>query len=804
MRTQKRIWLVLIFFSIINLSITSTANTNYQFDFLGFIKTAYDAYNKIRNFMEPDPNLADLINQAKNEILEEINLVRAEEEIGNVNALIDEYTIYLNNPPTEQTMEAWIRDAINVVNQFELIIKNKSPRIAYLSAKSYNMLIPLMALMMQREGIRTEDILPLFEDVITTNQVLIGKYCWDETPNAPIYWNVFSGNGVSSNVGKLLTCYHTNVIDWMEYLNIYDIVWSANEELRKNTIERYEDIWFYISNETDFSGHPISPENNKYLFAHSRTNRTYAEVSVADLRTDDNDFLWRLDFQTSHLVKIVHWSGKYLEAGTENNVILSPNPGGSNKIWYFGTAYHDRPAIVANIENEPYLSAWADSVYLVSGIYKPGTPQHWIIQYACRKDISVGSSAHPSPADYDGDGKADLGMKIDDGRWLIDFAANGFGAWDQEIKTLTSLSKQSHPATADYDGDGKADISIKDDASGKWYIDYAFDGYGTWNFIWDIPITSYLYQYYPVPADYDGDGKADMALRKDTGGWFINYSSNGFDTFDAFPHAWGVLPVRDAYPAPADYDGDGKADVSEKKDNGQWLIDYANNGFSTGIEWDWVSDEGMYGDISAFPLPGNYNRNRNAEIGIRTDEGRWMVDDIVNGWEDIIDWKSNPIYGSQNAHPVPADYDGDGMMDLSVIEEDGTWSIDYSANGFGFNQWDWSSNISITTSVSSHGHNSSPSTTQISNYILSNYPNPFNSNTTIYYSILKPTNVIIKIYNIVGHEIITLVDETQNVGEYYITWNGRDKFGKIMPTGVYIYQIGTRSAAESTKMLLIR
>ena len=802
MKVQKRILLILFLFCIINFSFTSSVNTSSQFSFLSFIKTAYDAYNKVKNFMDPDPNLADLINQAKDEILEEINLVRAEEQIGNVNALIEEYTIYLNNPPTEQTMEAWIRDAINVVNQFELIIQNKSPRIAYLSAKSYNMLIPLMALMMQREGIRTEDILPLFEDVITTNQALIGQYCWDEMPNAPLYWDQLYSDG--SYVGKLLKCYTTDEINWMEYLNMYDIIWFTNEELRRITIEGYDHIWYHISNERAFESHPISPEDNKYLFAHSRTHRTYSKVSPEDLQTDDNDFLWRLDFVTAQLVKIVHWSGKCLEAGTENNVLLKPETGMNNQIWYFDKCYTTRPAIRSYIAGEPCLAVWADSVYLSPRGVVPSVSQRWIIQYACRKNINVGSSADPSPADYDGDGIADLGMKIDDGRWLIDFANNGFGAWDQEIKTLTYLSKQSHPATADYDGDGKADISIKDDFSGKWYIDYASDGYGNWNLIWEIPLTSFLYQYYPVPADYDGDGKADIGLRDDTGGWFINYSSNGFDAFDVFPHVWGVLPVRDAYPAPADYDGDGKTDVSKKQDDGRWLIDYANNGFSTGDEWDWISEEGMYGDISAFPLPGNYNRNRNAEIGIRTDEGRWMVDDIVFGWEGIIDWKSNPIYGGKDAHPIPADYDGDGMMDLSVIGEDGIWSIDFSANGFGFNMWDWSSDMPLTTNISSDEMSRNHSAVKIRDYILSNYPNPFNLSTTINYSVLKPDHVIIKIYNIIGHEILTLVDETKNVGEFSITWDGKDISGEIMPTGIYIYQMLTKNTTRSNKMLLIK
>ncbi len=806
MSAKAKTYFFLILFSIITLPGPIAADTSYQFDFLGFIKTAYDSYNKIKNFMEPDPNLADLINQAKAEILEEINLVRAEEQIGNVNALIDEYTIYLNNPPTEQTMEAWIRDAINVVNQFELIIQNKSPRIAYLSAKSYNMLIPLMALMMQREGIRTEDILPLFEDVITTNKALLGQYCWNETPNTPLYWDKVYGDGTF--VGKLLKCYHTNVIDWAEYLNIYDIVWSANEELRKNTIERYEDIWFYISNEKGPVTHPISPGNNKYLYAHSRPHRTYAKVSVADLQPGDSDFLWKLEFQTAHLVKIVHWSGKVLAIAPDNkNLILTPAPALDQEIWSFNTWYSDRPAISANIEGEPYLTATSDSIYMWQRGVVPSAAQRWVIQFAERRNISIGSTAFPCPADYDGDGKADLGMKINDGRWLIDYADNGFGSWDQYISSLTDVNKYAQPAPADFDGDRKADICVKNDLTATWNIDYAANGFGSWDYTRGIGATNSLYDFHALPADYDGDGKADIALFKNYGGWSIDYSSDGFNGWNTYPHSWqAYFPNQDIYPAAADYDGDGKVDVGIKQDNATWLIDYAQNDFSWTNDWDWSNAAIFYGDQTVYPVPGYYNNDRYADIGIWSEDGRWMFWDVSSGTPNLIHFTPVPaVGGGKHFFPIPADYDGDGITDLSVIREDGTWFIDYSKNGFSQNlTWDWSSTLSMPTAVTNHGSGMKNASAPLRGFRLSNYPNPFNSSTMIHFSLSKPDHVTIRIYNIMGAEIATLVNETKGIGEYGITWDGRDKFGRMMPSGIYVYEMLTQNTVEINKMLLIK
>ena len=749
--------------------------------------------------MEPDPNLADLIAQAKAEILEEINLVRAEEEIGNVNALIDEYTIYLNNPPTEQTIEAWIRDAINVTNQFEIIIANKAPRIAYLSAKAYNMLIPLMALMMEREDIRTADILPLFQDVITTNQVLIGSYCWADSPNVPIYWNRLYGSGRYE--GKLLKCWDLGIIDWEEYLTLYDLIWTANEALRRQTIPRYTTLWFHISNEQNFVGQPISPENNRYLRGQTWWRRAYGAVTMAPVDTTDTDFLWRLVFHTPRVASIQHWSGKCLTVGADQQIVLAPMRGDSTQWWSFDTWYPDRPTIRTIIGDELCLRAETQTVSLIPRGYTPGESQRWLVLYACRRGSSVGSGVIPAPADYDGDGRADLGVQIERGEWRIDFAADGFGDWNQRITTLPHVGRYACPAVADYDGDGLADLAIKHDSLCTWYIDYAANGYGSWDVSWSISLLTQIDRYTPLPGDYDGDGRADIAVRSDIGAWYINYAANGFAQFDASPHAYVVSPTRESYPAPADYDADGATDISEKSDDGQWRIDYATDGFYQGAQWDWVSEANMYGGIDACPLPGEYNGiNSTAELAVRTAEGCWMTDDIFHGYEGLIDWRSNPIYGSKHACPIPADYDGDGGLDISVIEADGHWAIDYSANGFGFNRWDWSTQMRFTTGLAFPGDSPPVPDT----YQLANYPNPFNAETTIYYTLANPGHVRVTVYNVTGHKLVTVVDTEASPGVYHISWDGRDQWGQPLPTGIYLCQLRTRDDTECRKMVLVK
>ena len=92
--------------------------------------------------------------------------------------------------------------------------------------------------------------------------------------------------------------------------------------------------------------------------------------------------------------------------------------------------------------------------------------------------------------------------------------------------------------------------------------------------------------------------------------------------------------------------------------------------------------------------------------------------------------------------------------------------------------------------------------------VAQNYPNPFNPETTIKYQLPKSSEVFIKIYNITGQLLKTLVDQKQPAGIYSITWDGKDELGQEVSSGVYFYQLRARSTKENfietRKMILIR
>ena len=91
------------------------------------------------------------------------------------------------------------------------------------------------------------------------------------------------------------------------------------------------------------------------------------------------------------------------------------------------------------------------------------------------------------------------------------------------------------------------------------------------------------------------------------------------------------------------------------------------------------------------------------------------------------------------------------------------------------------------------------------NYSLhQNYPNPFNPSTTIKFVIGKPENTTIKVYNSLGKEITTLINEYLPSGEKETSWNGKDNKGNSVPSGVYFIQITAGSYRQTIKAVLLK
>ena len=85
-----------------------------------------------------------------------------------------------------------------------------------------------------------------------------------------------------------------------------------------------------------------------------------------------------------------------------------------------------------------------------------------------------------------------------------------------------------------------------------------------------------------------------------------------------------------------------------------------------------------------------------------------------------------------------------------------------------------------------------------------NYPNPFNSTTQISYRLATPGPVRLEVYNVLGQQVHTLVDQVQAAGFYQVPWNARDQRGIAVATGVYLMRLHYPGGVQTRRLLLLK
>jgi hypothetical protein len=115
-------------------------------------------------------------------------------------------------------------------------------------------------------------------------------------------------------------------------------------------------------------------------------------------------------------------------------------------------------------------------------------------------------------------------------------------------------------------------------------------------------------------------------------------------------------------------------------------------------------------------------------------------------------------------------------------------------------------NVDTTTSVQN-----SPEQIPVVFELGQNYPNPFNPSTAIPFKAGSrklgagiPTRTTLKIYNVLGQLVRTLVDEEKSPGNYQVIWDGKNQKGNEVSSGIYFYQLKAGNYKETRKMSLLR
>lgn len=88
--------------------------------------------------------------------------------------------------------------------------------------------------------------------------------------------------------------------------------------------------------------------------------------------------------------------------------------------------------------------------------------------------------------------------------------------------------------------------------------------------------------------------------------------------------------------------------------------------------------------------------------------------------------------------------------------------------------------------------------------LYQNYPNPFNPSTKINFSVQSQVAVKIRIFDVRGRQLTTLIDKVHSPGNYFIEWNGTSDSGEVMPSGVYFYEMLVGGNREAKRLVLIR
>jgi FAD binding domain/FG-GAP-like repeat len=210
-------------------------------------------------------------------------------------------------------------------------------------------------------------------------------------------------------------------------------------------------------------------------------------------------------------------------------------------------------------------------------------------------------------------------------------------------------------ALADYDRDGRTDLAVWRPSTGTWLV-WNSSNLAQRSQRWGSPGDV------PVPGDYDGDRRADLAVwRPSTGVWQIALASGGKRT--------RKLGQAGDVPVPGDYDGDGTTDLAVWRPSDRvWYLIESRKGRSR------KKKLGEAGDI---PVPADYDGDGKTDLAVwRPTDGTWHAVESSTGRE------RTQQLGQPGDIPVPGDYDGDGKTDLAVWRPTvGTWHVVESSTG---------------------------------------------------------------------------------------------------------------------------
>ncbi len=398
----------------------------------------------------------------------------------------------------------------------------------------------------------------------------------------------------------------------------------------------------------------------------------------------------------------------------------------------------------------------------------------------------------PTFCDLDLDGDLDLIYGTDDGD-LFFYQNNGtltnpLFQYNSTYFNVIKVNGSSTVSFADFDNDGDYDLLSGSTLDKMQYL----RNEGTLSkpiFVKTTAPFSSLnpgFRCSPVFVDIDKDNDFDIVSGADNG--MISCYINNGSTFSTNTMYFSSIDVGFASaPAFVDIDGDGDEDV---------LI-----GAETGSSYLFLQREGnsfitpAINPFSSITFP-NYSRPSFSDLDNDGDFDLIIGKSFgeVNYYENIgnaqnAQWQRNDalvleLKVKQSSAPGFADLDNDGRIDCVVGEYDGNFT--YYKNLF---------------AVVSVKENNEEIPTGF--YLSQNYPNPFNPSTKISWQSPIGSWQVLKVFDVLGNEVATLVDEYKPAGSYEVEFKSAVG-SQQLANGVYYYQLKTENFIQTKKMILIR
>ncbi len=393
---------------------------------------------------------------------------------------------------------------------------------------------------------------------------------------------------------------------------------------------------------------------------------------------------------------------------------------------------------------------------------------------------------------------------------------------------------KSNPMIADVDDNGTMEVIICTYPTGAVHIINS-DGTSFNNFPVDLdnPVMASA-----AVADLNGDGNLEVIVTTYTGS--LNaISTNTGSNLSGWPFDIGLGSIQGPSIFNADSDNDPEVmiattfgvvyvidndgsliwdlDVGAQIRTGLVAADFNNNGNSE------ICFIDQTGNVYLLDQNGNNLPNFPVDIGEVVESTPVIVDMDANGTPDIVfgddagDLHSIDITGSETymfpinlgnpikVAPALGLADDDDDIEILVANQTEYYLIDYK-NAVGSIRWaNFKRNPQRTGNAFDPTSGIEPEVVPVFiNELSKNYPNPFNPNTNISFSIKEDGFVSLKVYNTRGQLVRTLISENLQEGVHFTSWNGKDNSNKAVSSGIYFYKMDSKNYSSARKMILLK